>query len=157
MRIRNPHREVYEQDGGILGRSKGTEHLKLDKEVWHLKRDDDRYWFWENAAGTDESPIFCVRTLALKWRAARREVSASADRGRGSQGNSGLNTLAAPPASTPVQEPDQSRQCECGHYLGGWGFCSKCGRWNKPGPTQSAQVCPHGKKTKECPECYYTN
>lgn len=32
-----------------------------------LKRDDDGYWFWELPDGR-ESPIFCVKKLAMQWR-----------------------------------------------------------------------------------------
>lgn len=32
-----------------------------------LMRDDDGYWYWEDEHG-NESPIFCVKELALRWK-----------------------------------------------------------------------------------------
>lgn len=47
---------------------------------WELKRDQDNYWYWTN--GNDESPIFCVRKLAMEWRKARRALDKVASQGK---------------------------------------------------------------------------
>jgi hypothetical protein len=41
---------------------------------WTLLRDNDGYWYWEHDDGR-ESPSFCVKQLALQWKANYVEVT----------------------------------------------------------------------------------
>ena len=47
---------------------------------WELKRDQDGYWYWER--GNEESPVFCVRALAMAWRKARRALETVEAKGK---------------------------------------------------------------------------